>query len=187
MSRPPFDLVTIEAGTPIAMASGHRIFQTHRYAADDQAHVDKLLEVMAPAQSATVLDAGCGIGEVARLMAVRRPDLRFILVNLSPTQLAHCPQGDRFKVLCADYHNLPLPDACVDAVMFSSALSQMDEEHALPEAFRVMRRDAVLLVNEPVRIGGDGAELENLLACRTHRIRCHLAGHRTRWHPRRPS
>lgn len=168
--RPPFDLAAIEAGTPSVLAAGHRLLQTFRYDEDDGEHVARLLQALRPAKDATVLDAGCGVGEVCRLMAERRPDLRFIMVNLSPTQLAHCPQGDRFQALLADCHELPLEDACVDAVMFSSALCQMDETVALSEAFRVLRPGGALLVNEPVRIHGDGVELERLLACRALRF-----------------
>ncbi len=165
--RPPVDIEAIEAMTPAVMASGHRIFQTHRYSADDREHVAKLLEVMAPRPDAVVLDAGCGIGEVARIMAQMRPDLAFFLANISALQLSLCPDGAEFLSLHCDFHELPLPDGCVAAVMFSSALPQMDEKVALAQAFRVLIPGGVLLVNEPIRIEGDGIELEQRCACRT--------------------
>lgn len=165
--RPPFNVDVIDRYTPDVLAAGHRILQTHRYADTDEAHVAVLLEHLDPPQGAIVVDNGCGVGEVSRLMRLARPDLRFLLVNLSHVQMAACPDTDGFLHYIGDSHSLDLPDECVDAVMFSSALSQMDEAVALREAYRLLMPGGVLLVNEPVRMHGDGAELERLLACRT--------------------
>lgn len=165
--RPPFNVDVIDRYTPDVLAAGHRILQTHRYADTDEAHVAVLLEHLDPPQGAIVVDNGCGVGEVSRLMKLARPDLRFLLVNLSHVQMAACPDTDGFLHYIGDSHSLDLPAECVDAVMFSSALSQMDEAVALREAHRLLMPGGVLLVNEPVRMAGDGAELERLLACRT--------------------
>ena len=91
MTRPPFNLAAVERATIAGMRDGHRLFQTHRYAADDTAQVRLLLDVLAPPRNATILDAGCGIGEVSRLMAALRPDLFFVMSNISPRQLATVP------------------------------------------------------------------------------------------------
>jgi SAM-dependent methyltransferase len=168
MSRPPFDLARVEAATLAAMEQGHRIFQTHRFAQTNVEHVAYLLRRLRPPFDAIVLDAGCGIGETSRLMAQLDDDLSFVNVNISPLQLKHCPTGPRFSCVLADFHQLKLPDASVDAVMFNSSLVQMDEAVALSQAARVLRPGGVLLVNELVRIDhGDGRQLEEKLACRT--------------------
>jgi ubiquinone/menaquinone biosynthesis C-methylase UbiE len=166
VNAPPFDLSTVEAITPAVLSRGHRILQMFRYAPTDWEQAAILLWCMAPEHGATVLDAGCGIGEVSRLMQLQRPDLHFVLVNISPLQMAYCPNGEHFTQLVCDFHDLPLDDERVDAVMFSSALVQMDEALALAQAHRVLRPGGTLLVNEPVRDWGDGDELEH--ACADH-------------------
>lgn len=167
MSRPPFNLQAVEAVTPLAVSSGHHVMQTHYYADTPERHVAQLLDWMQPAAHATVLDAGCGIGEVSRLMAEARPDLGFVLVNISPFQLSLCPEGERFLRVCADCHAMTdIADGSVQAVMYSSALCQMDTEVALAEAHRVLDEGGVLLINDMVRTGSDGQRIEQMLAAR---------------------
>lgn len=166
MSRPPFNLRAVERATLIGMSMGHRVFQTHFFGDSDHEQVSFLLEQLNPAQGSIVLDAGCGIGEVSRLMAEMRPDLSFVLSNISPYQLSLCPKGEPFLPLLGDCHDLDINDASIDAVMFSSALCQMDEDVALSEAARVMRDGGVLLINDMARSDEDGGALEHAVAAR---------------------
>lgn len=174
--RPPIDMANIDANTEAVLAAGHRILQTHKYADTDAGHVGYLLDRFDLPQGALVLDAGCGVGEVARLMSERRPDLAFILMNLSMLQLSHCPVGKQFMHALDDCHDCLLRDGAVDAVMFSSALCQMDIPVALAEARRVMAPGGVLLVNDMVRAAGTPDEMEAALAARVLTL-AELAGH----------
>lgn len=164
--RPPFDLQAVNAATDIALASGHRVLQTHRFASTDIDQVKYLLDLMNPIEGGIVLDAGCGVGEVSRIMSQLRPDLKFILLNISEHQLAHCPTGPQFIHVLGDCHSMKFADECVDAIMYSSTLCQLDTEVALKEAYRVLKIGGVLLINDMVRTGGDGQEMERLLAAR---------------------
>lgn len=164
--RPPFNLEAVNYATDIALASGHRVLQTHRFAPTDLEQVKYLLNLMNPTEGAVVLDAGCGVGEVSKIMSQIRPDLKFILLNISQYQLDHCPTGPQFLHVLGDCHEINLPDYCVDAVMYSSTLCQLDTEVALKEAHRVLKTGGVLLINDMVRTGGDGHEMEKLLAAR---------------------
>lgn len=166
MSTPPVNIQAIDMATRSAMAEGHRLFQTHRYYRDDREQVRMLLDLLRPSYGAAVLDAGCGIGEVARLMREDRPDLTFLLCNLSEYQLSLCPVGDGFIHMQGDCNALALPDRTVDAVMFNSSLCQMNIEQALGHAFRVLVPGGTLLISDMVRTGGDGELMENVLAAR---------------------
>lgn len=164
--RPPFNLEAVEASTVAGLEAGHRVFHTHRFAEDDQGQVALLLEEMDPPEGAIVLDAGCGIGEVSRLMSEIRPDLSFVLVNVSPFQMSLCPVGEQYLPVLEDCHDLDIADENVDAVMFSSALCQMDTAVALAEAARVLRAGGVLLINDMARTFDDDGSMENILAAR---------------------
>ena len=166
MTAPPFNLAAVEAATDIALDRGHRVLQTHFYAESEREHIAVLLDAMNPPHGAIVLDAGCGIGEVSRLMAEMRQDLAFVLLNISPYQMSFCPTGERFHAIIGDCHDLDIADASVDAVMFSSALCQMDEDLALAEAARVLKDGGLLLVNDMARSQDDNGAMEQALAAR---------------------
>lgn len=63
-------------------------------------------------------------------------------------------------------HTMDVNDGAVDAVMFSSALCQMDEQVALAEAARVLKDGGVLLINDMARHTDDGGAMEKVLAAR---------------------
>ncbi|ARU06117.1 hypothetical protein CCO03_16855 [Comamonas serinivorans] len=143
--------------TNAAIDKGVRQFQGV-LSGDDLSHAHKLLSLMLPPHGATVVDAGCGIGETARLMADLRPDLRFVLVNADRHQLDLAPR--KFKRLLADYCAMPLPDASADVVMFCYALCDDERaELALQEARRVLKPGGVLFMHEPVNVGGGNVAL----------------------------
>ena len=97
-------LAAIQAATPEVGRRGHRVLHGAMLADTEAEHVRALADLMDLPQGALVADLGCGIGEVARLMGADRPDLRWVQVNLSETQIR---QADGARVV-ADFHALPL-------------------------------------------------------------------------------
>lgn len=166
MSAPPVSIEQIDAGTRVVLEYGHRLFQTHRFGASDVEQIEILLAAMSAPLGAVVLDAGCGVGEASRLMAEARPDLSFVLVNLSEYQLSHCPAGERFHRMLGDCHAMPIADGSVGVVMYSSSLCQMDTAIALREAARVLAPGGVLLINDMIRDGGDQGLMERSIGAR---------------------
>ncbi len=110
----------IETATEQLLAQGVRVLNANLLAETEQGHVLRLLELMNPPHGAVVLDAGCGVGEVARLMAQARPDLTFKLLNISEAQLEHTPTT--MQRIVADFTSIPLSDESVDVVMFNYSL-----------------------------------------------------------------
>lgn len=136
----------INRATDLSLAQGLRVMQTALIGESQAAHVAYLLKLINPAPGAHIVDAGCGIGEVARLMHAERPDLTFDLVNTSEYQLKHAPDGEAFAIHCADFTRSGLPDASADVVMFNSALCQMPINQALSEARRVLKDGGQLFI-----------------------------------------
>lgn len=104
-----------------------------------------LLALFDPPPGVLVLDIGCGVGAVAAMMAEIRPDLRFLLLNVSQAQLDLCPQPAAAKLL-GDMHAIPAPDSSVDAVLFCYALGHGLVDVAIAEAARVLRPGGVLFI-----------------------------------------
>jgi phosphoadenosine phosphosulfate reductase len=136
----------INRATDLSLAQGLRVMQTGFIGGSQAAHVEYLLKLIDPAPGAHIVDAGCGIGEVAKLMHDQRPDLTFTLVNISQHQLDMAPVGDQFHQLIADFTRSQLPTGCADVVMFNSALCQMPINQALSEARRLLKPDGQLFV-----------------------------------------
>lgn len=92
-----------------------------------------------------LLDAGCGTGYGAGLLAHRYPGHPLLLADFAPAMLARAREGDNGGLpLCADLEHLPL-DAGGAALYWSSlAVQWCDLGHSLKEAARVLAPGGVL-------------------------------------------
>ena len=156
--------------TPPLVAQGLRVLQGNRLAPTEAGHVLELARYMALPAGATVIDLGCGVGEVARILGHVRPDLRFVQVNVSPVQLAMAPEGERFTRILADFHNVPLGDACADVALFLYAICHGDQPRALREAARLVKPGGSLFIYDLAREGGDNTASEAELLARFHPV-----------------
>lgn len=129
--------------TAQVIGAGHSIFQIYKLGETDREHVKNLLDLFCPPVGAVVLDLGCGVGTVAAMMAEERHDLRFVLLNVSRSQLGMCPP---FPRVAADLEAIPLRRKCVDAVMALYALGHGHLDTVLSEARRVLKPGGVLFI-----------------------------------------
>lgn len=145
------DTTAIDRATTLLLQRGIRVFNPYLLREDERAHAERLLELMDPPQGATVLDAGCGVGELARLMHEARPDLSFTLLNVSGEQLQHCPDG--MQRLQGTYDAIPLADRSVDVVLFAFSLCHSaDWQATLREAVRVLKPGGMVFVFDMARL-----------------------------------
>jgi ubiquinone/menaquinone biosynthesis C-methylase UbiE len=105
-------------------------------------------EYLASREPGVALDAACGTGRFAELLA--RRGHRVIGVDSSPDMLAHARQ----RVPEAEFHvaeldRMPLPDDCVDVVVCALALEHVPRlDPVLAEFARVLRPGGDLVISD---------------------------------------
>ncbi len=148
------DVPTIDLATEHALLRGVRQFQASLSAPTELGHAANLLGMMNPVPGALVIDAGCGIGETARLMRTIRNDLNFVLINISAQQLERAPRDMlRFHT---DFTAMPrYLEGSADWVMYLHAATQHEDWNAvLGEARRVLRPNGRVLIVDLCDVGG---------------------------------
>ena len=117
---------------------------------------DRIGAAIAELAPASILDAGCGEGELMR-RGVLPAAVPVTSLDLNPASLAHFRAHSTGRdVVCASLHSLPFADARFDAVLSLEVLEHLsDPAAALDELARVARKAVILSVpHEPYfRIG----------------------------------
>jgi trans-aconitate methyltransferase len=119
-----------------------------------------VLELLDPAPGETVLDLGCGTGELAA--ELQRRGTRVLALDSDPAMVAAARRrlGDD-RVLLADGHDFTLPEP-VDAVFSNAALHWMPGPAAVAGQVRAALRPGGRFVAELGGAGNIGAILEAL-------------------------
>jgi ubiquinone/menaquinone biosynthesis C-methylase UbiE len=154
------NLQAINDGTKDVVNQGIRVFQIHRFGSNEYEHVATLTIWADFPENAHVIDLGSGVGEVARIMRDLRKDLRFTLVNLSSEQLKFSPNG--MGQILGSYLEVPKPDGSYDAAMFCFAIGHEDQNAALKEANRLIKKNGVLFIYDMVRVSGSNESMKDV-------------------------
>lgn len=121
-----------------------RVLQFFLFGMDEESHVIELLRLMNPPEGAKIVDAGCGIGEIAKIMQNHRPDLEFTLINRNRKQLDASPEG--MDKICVDMHDTGLKSGVYDVIMINYALGYADMEKIFKESHRLLKDEGVLFI-----------------------------------------
>jgi ubiquinone/menaquinone biosynthesis C-methylase UbiE len=112
--------------------------------AADRAMLDAVSRAVSAHAGLRVLDAGAGTGALSRRLSQALPDVRPVLVDLSPGMLAraadlHAPRS------VASVEALPFPDSTFDVVMSAWVIETVDSPFvAVTEMLRVLRPGGLL-------------------------------------------
>jgi SAM-dependent methyltransferase len=100
-----------------------------------------------------VLDVGCSFGYGSAAIQARRAGRTVVGVERDPDHLATGRRRfPRLTILAGDATDLPVPDACADAVLLLDVLEHVAEpERAIAEAHRVLRPGGAAIVSVPHR------------------------------------
>ena len=119
-------------------------------------HTDVLRQRL-PLEGARIADVGCGDGGLVRVLA--RGGAWAVGIDPGPQQLARARAAEAAQdeaYVCALGEALPLPDTCLDALVYFNALHHVPiavQAGALAEAVRVLRPGGLLYVQEPLAEG----------------------------------
>ena len=117
---------------------------------------ERIRSAVAETAPGSILDAGCGEGELMRRNILPQ-NIPLVSLDLNPASLAYLrTHSAQDKLVCASLYALPFPGGCFDAVLSLEVLEHLPEPAAaLGELSRVARKAVILSVpHEPYfRIG----------------------------------
>jgi len=114
----------------------------------------------------TIVDIGCGIGDLVRWLATQGADVTGVDIPELIVQAMAFPKAGDEKYLEGMAQQMPFPDNYADAVLFMSSLHHVPEGHfndAIKECARVLKPEGIAIFIEPSLEKGCYYELSSLL------------------------
>ena len=126
-----------EIETDEYLTHGLKLFLCARLGETEKEHSEKYHQFIGFKKSSTVVDMGCGIGEMGRLLHKCDETLNIFNVTNSPRQCEIAKQLGSHCVL-ADFHATGLPSGIAQYVMFNESFGYGDPKQLLQEAARLL-------------------------------------------------
>ncbi|MPW39228.1 methyltransferase domain-containing protein [Thermococcus sp. 101 C5] len=139
---------------------------------EDWIHADyeRVLKLVAEKATGTVVDIGCGTGNILRFLRCER----YIGVEPSRGMRVRFREKHNFEPLDGHFLKLPLPDETADAVISTYAFHHVpdeEKEEAIKEMLRILKPGGALIIadvmfeseDEKRRIGEEDEVLEEVL------------------------
>ena len=140
--------------TAVEAAGVRGILQMFLFAQDDATHVERLLAIAGLPNGASVLDCGCGTGELDLFIQHQRSDLRLTLLNKSMAQLRCCPRERR---ILGDMQWLPFTDNTFDAMLLCYTLGYGAIDTVFSEAARVVKPGGKFVLSDMICVADNQA------------------------------
>ena len=134
-----------DAATAELLQKGMRVFQGAMLAPTEAEHCERLFELYRP--RGTVVDMGCGVGEVCRHFVRLAPELNCIGVTNNSAQ-AYLAADAPLSVVLADMAATGLEGGCADTVMFNESFGYGRPRALLAEAFRLLKPGGRLCIKD---------------------------------------
>jgi SAM-dependent methyltransferase len=129
--------------------------------------VARELESHGPTRKATIVDVGCGPGDLVVAISQRLRDARIVGIDRSPSMLLwagrHATSDGRIKFVVADSADLPFDDLSVDLVVSTLSMHHWAAPaDSLFEIARILRPGAVGLIYDLGLLALTPAEMETI-------------------------
>jgi SAM-dependent methyltransferase len=119
------------------LAHGLKLFVSTRYGKTEKEHAEKYHQLVGFKKNSVIVDMGCGIGEMGRLLQECDGTLKIINVTNSPRQHEIIKQYGGHCVL-ADFNSTDMPSGIAQYVMFNESFGYGNPEQLLQEASRLL-------------------------------------------------
>lgn len=139
------------------------VYDTTRYGAHARKMYCSILERVASLRGMSLLDVGCGTGEMLYLIHSRCPAMRLCGVDISEKMLdtARSKLGEKADLFLGDAENLPFDDETFDLLICNDSFHHYPTPMAaLSEFYRVLVPRGFLLISD-YRIGFPLRQLMN--------------------------
>lgn len=145
-------------------------YNTGKYGAHSRRQYNYILKKISEYKISSLLDVGCGTGEMLRLISERFPKIELTGVDISLNMLdkAKSKIGNMANLILSDSEKLPFDDNSFELVMCNDSFHHYPSPlNVLSEFHRVLKPEGTLLISD-YSIGFPIRQLMNLLIKYSH-------------------